>query len=477
MTRRFRATMLVAFLLPLFAAAPLTAQDYRGAFGIYGGGIWFSDFNDNGDFAATDLDLVDGLDEDFLFDRFADLSLETGWIAGAQAEYWFGNGRFGLRANGGYTERSFDLEFDDGFVDGDDDFFEDERDFGDVNTWLADGNVLIRILTPERDRTLSPFVNLGLGIVHYNPAGDQPIIIPEANAIFGDFGGLDVVDGNIVVDVDDGGNGETEFAGVLGLGTDIILEGAPVMFRLELADHIAFDSPARPLFALDEVDDEIVFGDADDDFDAVHNVRLTLGAHATFGRLFPEERVVAAPAPPPAPEPEPVEEAIRVCVVDPTIEGGVGYVDAIFLPETGDTLVVANGDRVPLREATGRAVVARDVDWYVRGEPLTLDVNGETGEFVTFGGGRIIQPDELAFLGTVNGLPVYAEADEAQDVAEELEEIRETQREGDLDDLLEQRDDLREDFEDIEILYVPLETTDCVFQPLERVEEVRKVRG
>src|SRR5690606_20993166 len=44
-----RAAVTAAILLPL-AVAPVSAQNCRGAFGIYGGGVWFSDLNDNGDF-------------------------------------------------------------------------------------------------------------------------------------------------------------------------------------------------------------------------------------------------------------------------------------------------------------------------------------------------------------------------------------------------------------------------------------------
>ncbi|NIR35316.1 MAG: hypothetical protein GWN73_04980, partial [Actinobacteria bacterium] len=89
-------------------------------------------------------------------------------------------------ANGGYTERSFDLEADDGnFFNG---LFDDgDLTFGDVNTWLLDGDLMIRILSPKRDRTWAPFVSLGAGVVIYNPAGSGTIIIPPANVAWGDF--------------------------------------------------------------------------------------------------------------------------------------------------------------------------------------------------------------------------------------------------------------------------------------------------
>ncbi len=89
----------------------------------------------------------------------------------------------------------------------------------------------------------------------------------------------------------------------------------------------------------------------------------------------------------------------------------------------------------------------------------------------------MIGAEDVAYLGTVNGLPVYADEDEVQDIYEEIEELREAQRDDDLEDILERRDYLREDFDDLEVLYVPLQPVGCVFQPVRRVEEVRKIRG
>jgi len=452
-----RAAAAAALLLPL-AVAPATAQNYRGAWTLHGGGVWFSDLNNNGDFDLGTLtpEQIDvffpGLDPDDLTGAsFLDLTLDPGWIAGTQFEVWFGRGRFGLRANGLYTERSFDLDV------GDDNVFDLIDDgignftFGDVNTWLLDGDIMIRILTPRRGRTWAPFLSLGAGVAIYNPAGDGGIVLPEANVIWNG----------------DDGNGKTRFATAFGLGTDILpgwnLGSIGIGLRLEIADHIAWNSPADPLFG-------------DDDFDPVHNVRLTAGVMGLFGRLFPEE-VVAVVPPPPAPPAPPAEETISVCVVDPTMPQGIGNVSAIYVPSTRDTLIVVNGQRTPIEQAYDRVVVARETDWFVRGQPLILQVNEHRAEFVTYGGARIIEPTDLAFIGTVDGLPVYADADDVRDIREELRELREAQRTDDIEDILEEREDLREEFEEIEVLYVPLQSVGCVFQPVRRVEEVRKVRG
>ena len=64
-----RAAAAAALLLPL-AVAPATAQNYRGAWTLYGGGVWFSDLNNNGDFDLDD-------DDEFLFEEIFDLDPDS----------------------------------------------------------------------------------------------------------------------------------------------------------------------------------------------------------------------------------------------------------------------------------------------------------------------------------------------------------------------------------------------------------------
>lgn len=474
-----RAAAAAALLLPL-AVAPATAQNYRGAWSLYGGGIWFSDLNNNGDIGVFDIDEVlfediFGIDRDLVaVDDFGflDLTLEPGWLVGTQLEYWFGNGRFGIRANGAYTERSFDLEGDgflffNEFFDGVNLVDGDDLSFGDVNTWLIDGDLMIRILRPERNRVWAPFVSLGAGVAIYNPAGSAPLLIFPANAAFGDFDfvGVDIDNDGIVEDfiLETGdGNSETKFVTAFGLGTDILpgwsLGNIGIGIRLEVADHIAWDSPAEPIFG-------------DDDFDPVHNVRFTAGVLTTFGRLFAEE--VVAVAPPPAPPAPPAEEAITVCVIDPNTYD-VGYINAVYMPSTGDTLVVVNGQRTPIMTAYPERspLYVSTARWYTAGEPLTVHTVGMETEWVTYGGGRVIDPNDLAFLGTVDGTPVYADVDDVRGILDDLESARTDN----LEDRIESDREIREAFDELEVVYVPL-SSNCVFQPLRRVEEVRKVRG
>jgi hypothetical protein len=95
-------------------------------------------------------------------------------------------------------------------------------------------------------------------------------------------------------------------------------------------------------------------------------------------------------------------------------------------------------------------------------------------EFVTTNTPRVVEASELAFLGTINGLPVYADRDDVQDVRAQLDELNRAQRGTDLAKILEEHKDLRQDLADVKIFYVPMQPTGCVFQAVQRQEQVRK---
>lgn len=442
-----RAAAVAALVLPL-AVAPAQSQDYRGAIGVYGGGFWSSDWNRSPNLRPAN---INNANTDFV--RAERLRPNPGWIVGAQAEVWFAQGWVGARLNGAYTDRR--LEFD-----------RNGAALDDVNIWMGDADLLVRLARPRRDRRWAPFVSAGLGFINYNPAGSVGnILFPSASAFFP-------------------GDSETRFAGAFGIGTDILPAWAehrrvPIGFRLELVDHIAFSSPLREVdwrFTdnLNPPPDSIWRGFEGDHFGAVHNVRFTAGIFAMLGRMFPAPVAVAPPPPPPAPPPAPPapppEEAITVCVIDPNEPGGLRHQEAVYLPETRDTMAVVNGDRVPLANAVARVPLATDASWYVAGQPLELTYAGEMTEFVTFGTRRVIEIEELAYLGTDNGMPVYA-------ARRDVDPILQAQPGESLNQRLDTRDDVRRAFADVDVLYVPAETTNCVFIPLQRVEEVRKVRG
>lgn len=476
--RRTVWTALAFGSVALAYAVPAQAQAYRWDFGINGGYSWYSESLDEEHFFFND-------DDDFFF-FFEDVSAEfdDGWLAGAQLTYWVPNifgweERLGLRANFAYTERPFDVDFDvDGGIDGIDLDFDEFEAVSDVNLWSGTFDLLFRFARPNprgfRRVEWLPYLALGIGAKWINPAGggefgtivDLDDLI-EDGIIDGDIDGVIFGLGDRFFVLEE----ETKLMGLVGLGTDVRLS-RHFALRAEIGDRI-WDSPLRAVTF--DPDDDIFFIDEDDDVGKViHEIYGQLGIHYLFGLEAPEEvAVVAPPAPPP-----PAEEAITVCVIDPSMPGGIGNIRAVYMPSTGDTLVTVNGQRVAIDRAfQQRVVVAEDADWYIRGEPLAIVVDGERAEFVTYGGARVIGAEDVAYLGTVNGLPVYADEDEVQDIYEEIEELREAQRDDDLEDILERRDDLREDFDDLEVLYVPLQPVGCVFQPVRRVEEVRKIRG
>jgi len=468
--RRTALTAVATVTMALAGVAPATAQNYRGAVTLNGGGIWFSDFNRGG--PGHDLVLnPDGTP----FVGGADLTQRGGWLTGVQLEYWPFSGnwgrRIGIRANGNYTEQPFQVHFDDGLAAN---FFNLSSGtsilFGAVNTWLIDGDILFRILTPGPSRVWAPYVNIGAGVAIYAPAGDGVVSVPEANAFVGD-GGVTFVtapnDSALVIIPNGGGNNRTKFVNVFGLGTDI-LPGwrlgnlAGIGLRFEVADHIAWNSPADPIIG-------------GDDFSAVHNLRFTAGVMGTFGRMFPEERVAIVA--PPAPPPPPAEESITVCVVDPSTYE-LRNVSAIYVPSTRDTMVVVNGQRREFDDVyTNRTpLYVSNAEWFRAGRPLTLSVGNMTTEWVTYGGPRAIDASDLAFLGTIQGTPVYAAEDDVAGIRNELADLRRAQNQHDLTEIARASSRLRQELSELEVVYIPLEPG-CVFQPMRRAEEVRKVRG
>ncbi|MBI4410626.1 MAG: hypothetical protein HY561_13010 [Gemmatimonadetes bacterium] len=440
----YRAAAIAALALPL-AVAPMAAQNYRFDLGVHGGFGWWSSM----------------LDDEHLGQNTEDIKFESGWLTGAQATLWLGR-NLGIRANFGYTERPLVLgSFDELDDDKSTDIIED------INLWSGSGDVLIRFLGPNpRDFVgfeALPYLALGVGAKWINPAIDVTVNRTDGGT----------KEGARFRDPQSGRNfliaEETQLMGLAALGTDLRVSPR-FAIRLEVGDRF-FDAP---LYLLNATGTTMVEEGEEDIGNVTHEVYGQLGLHMLFGLERPAP-VAIAPAPPPPP-PAPVEETITVCVIDPTVPGGIRTMTATFIPSTGDTLVVVNGERVALRSTVGNVVVASSADWYVSGQPLRLHIEDEHVEFVTFGTARLVEAEDLAFLGTVNGLPVYADEDEVQDIMEELEEGRRAQG-GDLEKILEEREDLREDIEDIDMLYIPLQPTGCVFQPLQRVEEVRKVRG
>lgn len=445
--KRALAAFALAGACMAISAGQADAQDYRFDFGIGGGGAYWTDM----------------LGEDQLGADAEGVAFKPGWLVGGQATYW-PRSRWGIRANLGYTERPLEdvaAPTVGGFGGG----------FDDINLWSASGDLLIRLREPAtrwEGSEILPYVALGVGAKFINPAGEQ----------FTTGTGGDEKEGAVF---SAGGENwllaeEKQLMGLAGLGADWRLTPRFAL-RLEAGDRF-FDAP---IYALDGSSGTLVLADGDEDVGKLtHEIYGQIGLHWLAGLQEPERVVIAvppAPAPPPAPEPEPEGRPVRVCVIDPGEVSGFRTVEATYYPVEGDTLAFQNGQEVAIDRVAGNAEVASESDWYIAGRPLVVAVDGGQTEYVAYMGPRRIESYQLAYLGTVDGLPVYANASETATFDAELRRARQADPNAELEDFLEDDPAVRNAFNDIEVLYVPLERTGCVFQAVQRVEEVRKATG
>jgi opacity protein-like surface antigen len=435
-----------AVMAPLFAA-PAAAQNYRWDIGVNGGYSWFSNMLDNDELGFPEAADID------------DVRFKSGPLLGAQLGYW-ARPNIGLRLNASYADRPVIA----------DNVANDL--ISSVNLWSGSADLLWRFAQPNMDwrgTEVLPYLALGLGAKWINSSGDAfACVDPEDGNV--SCGPFTVTDG-VTTAGPWGIPDQRRLMGLVGLGTDVRL--APnFALRLEVNDRIY-----KPqIYALDPVDFAY---QGESVGKTVHEVSGQVGLHLLMGLDRPQFVSVApAPAPPPAPAPvaAPVEEAVTVCVIDPTVPNGLRMQNAYYRPATRDTVVMVNGQRVPLHNAVGSVMVVRDADWYVRGAPLVLNVGNERFEYVAYQGARRIEADDLAYLGTINGYPVYADRDEVADVMDAIADARTAERSGDLSRILDERDDLRDEINDVEYLYVPVEPTGCVFQTLQPVAPVQKGR-
>lgn len=420
-------------LLPL-AAAPASAQSWRWDLSLGGGYSWFNNQLD----AEDAPDLADG-DE---------IGFGSAPFLGAQLTFW-ATPRFGIRANATYADTDFESD--------------EITYFDNVNLWTGTGDLLFRFRRPDAEFTrmeILPYLALGLGAKWINVAGEGDTCIDTEDDEDFECNVFSVGDDDFAMAK------KATLAGLVGLGADWRFTPRFAL-RTEIGDRI-WDSP---IYALDpgtlETPDEDVGS-------TVHELYGQLGLTFLFGLARPPAVAVAPPAPPaPTPVPEPRRDAISVCVVDPTAPGGLRMQPA-YLIEGRDTVVTVGGVDRPLRESVGNVMVASNADWYVRGQPLTMRIGNENVEFATYGSARVIESDDLAFLGTINGTPVYADRNEVAEVIDELNELNRARAGADLGQILEENRELRDELDDIRVVYVPLYATGCVFQGVQRQEEVRK---
>lgn len=469
-----RVAITTAMLVPM-VAAPVAAQNYRWDFGVNAGYSWYRAM-----LGSDETGLADGTNWD-------DVKFEAGTRVGAQLGYWL-KPSMGLRANFGFTERpvvawNYDL------LDGD-----EKRDnlFSNVNLWSGSIDLLFRFKQPNEEwmgREVLPYLALGVGGKWHNPAGDPYTCVdPDEQK---EWSCHPFTAGGVTAQPDSFGNGfalgeQKVLMGLVGLGADIRL--APrFALRIEANDRIyrpqvyQTDATIGAGNRLELTGQENADGSVSQ---IVHELGLDIGLHLLMGLARPAvvaviptpapPVTVTPPPPPPVQPPAPREDAITVCVVDPSVPGGLRMQTAIFRYTESDTVVMSNGMRVPLRSSVGTVMTARNADWYVRGQPLTMTLGRDRLEYITEGGAVVIESSRLSYLGTVNGYPVYADRDEVADVNSALASLRAAEAGRDLGAILSERRDLRDEIEDVRFLYVPLESTGCVFQPLKMLEPVTK---
>ncbi len=465
----------VAAALTAAVAAPASGQFWRGDFGINGGYAWYTDLLDNANGLVIDDPLVD---------RSRDAKFDDNWLVGSQLGYWFTR-NFGIRANGRYTQTDLDQGLSLPL------FSEDLGDFignlnrsvNDINLWTLTGDLMFRFKKPNDDWSgteFLPYIAGGLGAKWINldtsfscVEFDQVDLTLQLDSF--DCAPFGVIfDPNNVLDVFDvfALRDAAVFAGLVGLGADVRF--APNWaVRLEVNDVIY--KPKVYVATFDGTNEFILPFGRDNVAETVNEISGVVGIHYLFGLQRPEVVAVVpqpAPPPPPPPPPPPREEDVTICIVETTGPGmaHIRVINAKFLVASGDTVVDMAGRRVLLRESIGTIAVASDQDWYVRGTPFVLTGGPYRAEFVTYGQPTMRSPESLTFLGTVNGVAVFADRDEVEDIRPRLEVM--TTR--DLTVIVRENPDLRDEIDDIKTLYIPHRAIGCTFQPVLRQEPVRK---
>lgn len=135
---------------------PLIAQNHQVALGLYGGASQF------GDLTPVDPD---------------ETKLDRGWVAGIQFERWHSDSRFGMRFDASYADRALTTHNQEGF-----------------RIISSDLSVLVRLLRPEPNRSVAPYLAVGGGMQFFSAHDgggphanfyDDPAIKPIATLTLG----------------------------------------------------------------------------------------------------------------------------------------------------------------------------------------------------------------------------------------------------------------------------------------------------
>lgn len=342
-------------------------------------------------------------------------------IAGLTGTFW-ATPMFGVRAHGAYAPMRLPFATDNAF-----DGFGDaatERDSYVVNTYLYDLSLVARPFVMNDARWLNGvYLWAGGGGVTANVGGDtgcEPGTVALQACLPRDWENATVGQGTA-------GAGMT----LLPLSSSLGLFG-------ELGFHV-YDSPVHVgdgWLGVQQVPAGGTIRIADDR--TAVTGRLVLGLKLMLGNQM-EMAPMVAPAPMPMPEPmpmpAPVDEMrnVEVCVVE---NGMLRNVQAQYNATRGDTMVNGQAFSMAYPATTGYAAGA---SWFINSEALTI--NGQ--QYVRFGLPRVLGVTDVARMTDYQGVPVFAE----------------TGATGTPD-----------------IVYVAVRPG-CEFQPYQREQKVRNVRG
>lgn len=286
---------LVTAVAVLLGAAPAQAQSHAWAVGLTGG------WSIHGDLTPSDVETADST------------IFEPGWIVGFQAERWLGAGRFGLRLNSMWTQRSLQ-----------------RPGYFKYNVFVADLDLLFRPL-PANRLGLAPYLVAGAGATHYGGVAGT-VALGD-----GDFGPAPVY----------------RFHALGGAGLDLAVTRF-VGLRLEAADKIIFPSIGESPETVDGLP-------------VVHNLVASAGFQVLIGQ--PRRRAPVRPAPR-EPEPEqpveaePTEAEAEQPPTEPT--GEVLYtvqLDAYMVPSTAENWV---------ERLRRRGLPAWRIDSEIAGTPVSV---------------------------------------------------------------------------------------------------------
>jgi opacity protein-like surface antigen len=451
-----RIALATALLVPA-AAAPASAQSWKWDLGFNAGYGLFTNSITEDSLAADN-----------------DVKFKNKPRFGATLGYWF-NDKIGLRGNYKFMGTEVqNKDTDATLLDG-------------INMHSGSADLLFRLgSVPETymGGEFLPYLALGLGAKWANARGDDSLCrdtVTDEGPAEWSCAAFVAAPGQLVALAED-----KTIMGLVGLGADYRFSRGMAL-SIELNDRMFRPGFARAAGPVGTSDGVRVYNMPNGDHrisKLTHEFGADIGLKFLFG--VKEAAVVAvmpppppppappAVMPPPPPPPAPVENAIQVCVVDPAQPNGLRMVNAIYLPASGDTMVMSNGSRVALSSTVGNVMVVRNADWYVRGEPLTINIGKNKMQYGTFEGAKMIESGRLSYIGNVGGYPVYADRDEVADVNNALAELRRANAARDLGDILDERKDLRDQLDDVKFLYVPLQPTGCVFQTFQVIEQVKK---